>query len=336
MVMSNPNPAKLAWTDGSLPFSQFLKLLMRKRCKVGIERWTHELLAAQVDVSTKAVQYWVSEDTNRRMTPDKPHFDRLVQDAFALTDSGWVGDKWTSEERQECKREFEQAWEQAKGIPGIPPDPAISGSAAFPFPKGLPADIDARREAIRDAVASLLKLGSNSAGTGPMDPLRREWPDNALTLPDEAGLETEAEDLFIGLTTAIRRCNAALPSWADKAATARHATPAAGDANVHGERRRRDCYSLAMLLSAMVWTDEAWTALPHIGTGKKPKLEQVRDPRLLHAGIEASQSKAFELPHTRRALADQQRRAAADWPPAEAWHLVCHGSISRGVGIDHH
>ena len=294
------------------------------------------MLAAEVDVTTKAVQYWVAEDFAKRVAPNEINFDALVRKAFALTDAGWFGDKWTVEERHECRRLLVQAWERARGIPGLPPKPANSASAPFPFPKNLPAEMDARREVIRDAVASLLKLGSNSAGTGPLDPLRRGWPDNVFAAPDEAGLKTEAEDLFIGLTSAIRRCNATLPPWADNAAAPKQASPAASDANAHGERRRRDCYSLAMLLSAMVWTAKAWTALPHIGTGKKPTLEQVRDPRLLHAGIEASQSKIFELPHTRRALAEQQRRAAADWPPVEAWHMVCHGSISRGVGIDHH
>lgn len=299
--------------EGRLPFSELLRLSMLHRPKPGIARWTQELLADEVGVDARTVRNWC----HGKNPPDADYMPKLLK-AFGLPPR-------PSRDEPTAADRIALLLLDARSRRGVEGAPQPSGP--FAFPVDLPAEIGERRERIRAAIAAILDAGTQRAGTGALDALAANWPERRLAPPTGAALDEEAEDLFVGLTRAIRTCNLTQPPWSD--------THPANDAEERGKRRRRDCYSFAMLLSALIWTTAAWASFPAIAQAQRQDVYRVRDPRLLQCGVEAAQGRAFKLPASERVRADSGRRSA-DWPPAEDWHVLAQGAIRRGVGVDHH
>ncbi len=294
-----------------ISFHEFLKLLMKRRAKPGMTHWTQAELAAEVGVSERQVGDWCRGVS----PPSRERVPKLLR-VFRLP-VGLTGDARSRRADERLALLLQEKFDHASR-------PEVEEiSRPFEFPEQLGAELAERRDAIRDEVWKVLRAGAGRDGKGPLAPLIANWPEHRLPPPAAENDDEEAEDLFVGLARAVARCNATLPPWGG------------GDAAA-GERRRRDGYSIALLLSALIWSTEAWRALPTLAASERPSLLRVRDSRLLQAGIDAARGgRAFDLPRTPRDPTRQHRRAS-DWPPAEAWHLACQGSIRRGIGVDHH
>ncbi len=297
--------------EDKVAFHEFLKLLMKRRAKPGMTHWTQAELAAEVGVSERQVGDWCRGVS----PPSRERVPKLLR-VFRLP-VGLAGDARQHRGDERLALLLQEKFDHLSR-------PEVEGIARpFEFPERLCAELSDRRDAIREAVGKVLHAGAGRDGNGPLAPLIANWPEHRLPPPQAEAANEEAEDLFVGLARAVAKCNATLPPWGG-------GDPAAG------ERRRRDGYSIALLLSALIWSAEAWRILPTLGAGERPSLLRVRDSRLLQAGIDAARGgRAFDLPRTLRDLPTQQHRAS-DWPPAEAWHLACQGSIRRGIGVDHH
>lgn len=310
MVGDHASDWVLSADEEKASFHEFLKLLMKRRPKPGMTHWTQAELAAEMGVSERQVGDWCRGVS----PPSRERLPKLLR-VFRLP-VGVVGDALIHRGDERLALLLQEKFERSSRAE------VEYISKPFEFPDRLRAELPERRDAIRDEVGKVLRAGVGRDGKGPLAPLVANWPEHRLPPPDAEALDEEAEDLFVGLARALAKCNATLPPWGG-------GDPAAG------ERRRRDSYSIALLLSALIWSAQAWLALPALGRGDRPSLLRVRDSRLLQAGIDAARGgRSFDLPRTVRDLPQQQRRAS-DWPPTQAWHLACQGSIRRGIGVDH-
>lgn len=277
--------------------------------------WTYSSFGRKVAVSKNAVRGWCNGKT---ITPERFKDIKL--------ELGYGDPQCLSNELdRDLAGKLDEAWTSRYDAtqPTSPPLGPSPVSDLFIFPTALPAHLPQRRGVIRQALQIILTAGTNATRTGPLDPLVARWPEHPLEDP-QASIDREPVLLFVSLTKALRDCNQPLTAWG--------AAKPGANAPLR-ERRQRDCLHIAMLLSALAWTEASWRDdLPNVG--QDVRLHQVKSAELLQAGVDAAQGRPFSLPVMQADARNPQRDAAAAWPAVEAWHLACHGAIRAGLGQD--
>ena len=199
----------------------------------------------------------------------------------------------------------------------------------FEFLRLLPAELHARRSAVRVAVAEILA----SADTAPDSSsdriawrtLKREWPSHTLPNPrDDQAAADEAHMLFLEFGLAIKACNESTPRWGIP-----------GAATTLGSFGRQalagKCTDIAKLLLAMAWTAPGWDDLPN--AVKDSRWHDVAEPTLLTAGKEMRQGRNFRLPDD-PTYADTAPGLAGRWRAPDKWNFGVLLDINAGIGSD--
>lgn len=314
-----PDYADMDPAEKSLEFHVLLELHMRNG--TGLKprvRWTDRMLADDMGVTVRAVFNW----RHKVNVMDLTDFDRLLV-WFQLLPKDKESDQRTDIQKK-YEEVFRSAWERVRKKPGGVSSSTSTSAKPFVFPVDLPADIDARRDAIRSAVKALLDAGFNSTGTGPMNALRDNWPEHALAKRSGDELKFEAARIFTQLAAGVDKCTQPGAAWTRRSVAA--------DSDLRAQRHL-GCHNLVKLLFAMVWSPQRWLRLRHVG--RTQRLEQIRNPRLLQAGMDAAWGKDFVLYFDDPQLPAKTSGTTAGLPSPQSWFMACDGEIRLGVGVDY-
>lgn len=181
----------------------------------------------------------------------------------------------------------------------------------------LPADLASRHEAIAAGIASLWATGGAAAHSQALKLLASEWSDSTSIQHADASSAEAVIKPIMDLSGAIAGCQSHVPPWG-------------GIDGQKAEMLVRDCTYLLKSLFCLLWTADAWRALSQVGQAKR--LEKVRSPRFLQAGLHAANGLDFELhldPAASTGQAGTQLQLLSD-----RWHLAFHGELRAGAGED--
>ena len=214
-------------------------------------------------------------------------------------------------------------FDEPTGPPDLLPPPLPPRPPLYRIPHPIPADLVARRSAVRTAIADLLTPANPSNDTLHLRSLAAAWPTYTLPEPSASATASEPRLLFVDFSNAIHACNSASRPWGD-------ATIAISQTVT--TKRRELCTQIARLLTILAWTPDAWVALPSAGHGKT--LHLVVDGSLLTAGKEAAKGNTFSLPGD-PTLSQAKPDGQPYWKSLDRWNYQVLKDIRAGVGIDH-
>lgn len=307
-------------------FGEFLKECMKSACgRAFVGEWTDVDLGDRLGVTDRTIRHWLADKhppPSNRLAELAIIFRFAVQerDGFKILDSDRYRKMYTSAGHKSVPH----LPQGSSGVlEGMHVERRSEATASLSdFPANLPPSLLGRRQAVAAVLSAYL---DSAAGQEPhmLAPLPSLFDLSALTShdPSEAG---DAAEQIIRLSRAIDQCNTAV--WLGS--------------KVPGSQRREACGRILMLLTALAWTEEGWQKLKQLGqaSGRQQRIESLRHPQLVQAGIHAVAGESLQLTFDRDWLRDQRPGMSSDMPPAEVWHMAvggANGLINPGVGLDY-